>query len=160
MNETSGEETVPALYEHCVRAYKAMLAESKVVLDGSNVSEESGFAGQMVVYEGFMTRLIVDQLSLSVPYYTSVRQALINMGCIKQLRRGGGTSPSQWEMIKDPTVEAFMKQRPDKKPKQTRDSMLQDQILAVANRVNELEDIVNDLVQAWAKEFGTKEVKE
>jgi hypothetical protein len=142
-----------------------MLAESKAVVQGvtdvnGEHSSEHIRAGQIVVYEGFLTQLITQQLNLSVPYYTSVRQALINMGCIKQLRRGGGSSPSQWEMITEPTVEAFMQQRPPKAPKQDKYSMLQDQLTTLGSRIVELEDMVQDLVSAWAREFGSKKVDE
>jgi hypothetical protein len=151
MNDS--EETVPALYEHCVRVYKAMLAEANQVL-GAQPDYH------IVVYEGFLTQLITQQLNLSVPYYTRVKNSLTNMGCIKQLRRGGGTAPSQWEMITEPTVEAFMKQRPPKVTKPDKYTMLQDQITALGGRVTDLEDMVEELVAAWAREFGSKEVKE
>jgi hypothetical protein len=151
---SDSEPTVPALYDHCVRAYKAMLADAKVVIDPATGEGES----QIVIYEGFLTQLITQQLNLSVPYYTSVRRSLLQMGCIRQLRRGGGSSPSQWEMITEPTEEAFLKQQPPKKPKQDRYSAMQDQILALNTRLSDLEDTVEELVAAWAREFGAKEV--
>jgi hypothetical protein len=33
------------------------------------------------------------------------------MECIKQLRRGGSSTPSQWELIREPTLEAFLESR-------------------------------------------------
>jgi HAMP domain-containing protein len=146
-----------ALFDHCQNAYKAMLSQAKVVVDPSSMEEEPI---QLVVYEGFLTHLITQELSLSVPYYTSVRKALINMGCIKQLRRGGGTSPSQWELITEPTLDAFTAQEPKKKPAQTKQAFLQEQIDSMNTRISELETTVEELVTAWAQFFGAQEVKD
>ena len=166
----SDGEIIPALYEHCCRAYKAMLAESHAVVaptpsgsadyeDPSVDPDEDTTAMHIIVYEGFLTQLITQELRLSVPYYTSVRKALINMGCVRQLKRGGGTSPSQWEMIKEPSEDAFRRQRPPRKVKQDRYAALEDQIRTFGSRINDLEDTIDELVGAWAREFGTKEVK-
>lgn len=114
----------------------------------------------IIVYEGFLTQLVTGQLNLSVPYFTSIRKTLINMGCIRQLRRGGGTAPSQWEMIMEPTPEAFLVQRPKREPKKDRYSALEDQIRALGTRITELEDTIDELVQAWAKHYGAKEITE
>jgi hypothetical protein len=61
----------------------------------------------MVVYEGMLTKLVTEDLGLPVPYYTKVRQFLMAMGCIRQLRRGGGSAPSQWELIREPTIDLW-----------------------------------------------------
>ncbi len=61
---------------------------------------------QAYVYEGFLTKLFKDEL-LSVPYYSHVTQALKGMDCVRQLRRGGGSSPSSWLMVQKPTRELF-----------------------------------------------------
>jgi hypothetical protein len=157
---SSDDSAVPALFDHCCRAYKAMLAESKAVI-GQYAGDSKDEQQHVVVYEGFLTQLITGELNLSVPYYTSVRKALIQMGCIRQLRRGGGTSPSQWEMIHEPTVEAFMHQQPAKKAKAPdRYTAMQDQIVQLTSRIADLEDTLEELVAAWAREFGAKEVKE
>jgi hypothetical protein len=93
------EPTTPALFHHCVSVYEAMLDRAEVqLLDGQT---------EAMVYEGFLTELITGALSLSVPYYTKITQALKKMGCIRQLRRGGSTSKSQWQLVTDPTLEAF-----------------------------------------------------
>jgi hypothetical protein len=90
---------VPVLFDYCLRTYKAMMAEATWHdMDGVT---------QSVVYEGHFTRLITVDLNLSTPYYTFVTRALKAMGCIRQLRRGGGSTPSQWELIREPTPELF-----------------------------------------------------
>jgi hypothetical protein len=97
----SDDQAVPMLFNHCVSAYEAMFDRAEVVLlDGQT---------EAMVYEGFLTELFKTELHLSVPYYTSVTRALKAMGCISQLQRGGSSSPSKWQLIKDPEIDAFMK---------------------------------------------------
>jgi len=91
------EAPLPALYNHCVAVYAAMEKKAyPVSVEGL----------RMLVYEGKFTQL-VGGVGLSVPYYTSVRQALMSMGCIRQLRRGGGGALSQWELVRQPTHELW-----------------------------------------------------
>lgn len=59
------------------------------------------------VYEGALTNLF-GSCQVSIPYYTPVMRALKKMGCVEQLRRGGGTAPSRWVLYFEPTEEAFM----------------------------------------------------
>jgi hypothetical protein len=98
VTEGSGDSRTPALFGHCVRVYDAMMAEA-------HTAEEAGVT--IVVWEGFPTKLIMEQLKLSTPYYTYSLRALKAMGCARQLRRGGSSTPSQWELIKEPTLAAF-----------------------------------------------------
>jgi hypothetical protein len=58
------------------------------------------------LWEGYSTKL-VKNLNLSVPYYSSVLGALRDMGCIIQLRRGGGSTMSVFEMVQKPTEELW-----------------------------------------------------
>jgi hypothetical protein len=118
--------------------------------------DESVQVGKVIIYEGYLTKLIQQDLHLSVPYYTSVTKALINMGCIRQLRRGGGSSPSQWEMIYEPTEEAYLKAMPSKQPKQTRDSQNEEQIATIVRRLVALEDQVNEITTSLIKLLGTE----
>lgn len=90
--------TMPAMFDHSVAVYNEMRANAKPV----GVEGE----GRMLVWEGFLTKL-TKRLGLSTPYYTMVRRELIRMGCIRQLRRGGGNSASQWELVKKPTQELY-----------------------------------------------------
>lgn len=153
---TPDDDAPPALFEHCRRVYAAMLDEARALAPNDNPDENEDV---IIVYEGFLTKLITHQLNLSVPYYTSVRTALIRMGCVRQMRRGGGSSPSQWEMIYEPTLEAFLKAEPPKSPKQTKAGATEQQIVALARRVSDLEawqEGVNDML---TEHFGA-EVKE
>jgi hypothetical protein len=114
----------------------------------------------IMVWEGMFTQLITSKLNLSVPYYSKIRGALINMGCVRQLRRGGGGSPSQYELVYEPTLEAFLKadQTAPKAPAQTKDAATAQNILALNNRVSELEawrDSVNEML---AETLGTETV--
>src|SRR5947207_2735468 len=89
------EEVLPALFGHCVAVYAAM-------------EKSARRAGGMVVYEGMLTRLMAGPpLMLSTPYYTKIRRELLRMGCIRQLKRGGGNSASQWELCTPPTEELY-----------------------------------------------------
>lgn len=147
MTEEVETSAPPALYDHCCRTYNAMLEESHLVQN-----EEQG----VLVYEGFLTRLITSKLNLSVPYYTSIRNRLIEMGCIRQLKRGGGSAPSQYEMIYEPSLEAFMKAEPAKVPKASRADAADEQIRNLAMRLSELEtwqEAVNDMLADF---FGTE----
>ena len=86
----------PALYKRCRETYKAMARES-----------ESD--GEYLTYEGFITRLITDDLGYSNAYYSHIRNTLIKMGCVEQLVRGGATTPSVWRLFKEPTMELYEK---------------------------------------------------
>jgi hypothetical protein len=119
---TEAEETpLPILYDHCCRLYKLMLQQARMEV----VDEE-----QVVLWEGALTRLIKDDLNYSVPYYTHLTGALKRMGCIRQLRRGGSTSPSLWQLLREPTEEAFKHaeelRKPGKRPQDVTDQRLKD----------------------------------
>ena len=98
MIEPDVDEELPALYNHCVRAFELMEQGSRE----SGIDEEA-----KLIWEGHLTKLIAGQMHLSTPYYTGITRALIGMGCIRQLRRGGGSSESQWEIVKAPTPELW-----------------------------------------------------
>ena len=167
MTSTAPEENAPpALYDHCVRTYNAMLSEARRVRVAPEQGEVDGFLGEdpepeyIIIYEGFLTQLITQKLNLSVPYYTKVRKALLRMGCIRQLRRGGGSSPSQWELIYEPSLDAFMKQEPPKTPKQDKFSALEHQMVALIRRVDELEQSRDAMIEAFAKHFGVEKLED
>lgn len=92
------DTSIPVIFDHCVVVYKAMydLAEQREAEDGSS----------MLVYEGHLTHLLTS-LNFSTPFYTGITRELKRMGCIRQLRRGGGNTPSQWLMITEPTREIY-----------------------------------------------------
>src|SRR5262245_43235312 len=92
---TEAGTAYPTQLVHCMTLYEAMRKTAQEVHE-SEVP--------MLVWEGFLTRLVNDELKLSVPYYTMIKNQLLAMGCMRQLRRGGGNSMSQWELIKKPTL--------------------------------------------------------
>src|SRR5690554_4018362 len=61
----------PALFQHALKTYEAMLIKAK---------EVSTTEGVLVVYEGKLTDLITKELYLSTPYYTSITRVLKAMG--------------------------------------------------------------------------------
>jgi hypothetical protein len=91
-------EAPVALFRHSLTVYKEMEAQAAPI----DVEDR-----QMLVYEGKLVELVTETCKLSVPYYTKVTQALKGMGCARQLRRGGGNSFSQWELLQEPTLELF-----------------------------------------------------
>jgi len=97
------DNTPPALWEHVERTYTAMEANSdrELLVDGNAEDVE------VSVYEGFLSRLMFEELGIPVPAYGKVLGVLKEMGCATQLRRGGGSSPSRWALWKDPTLELF-----------------------------------------------------
>lgn len=130
------------------------------VEDNLDPDAEDTTASHIIVYEGFLTQLITGRLNLSVPYYTSVRKSLIRMGCVRQLRRGGGNSPSQWEMIYEPTLEAFLKAQDPKVTKPSKEGAHNEQILSLSNRIGELEDWQESINEFLIKQFGTEPASE
>jgi len=100
-----------------------------------------------LVYEGFLTRLFSD-LQLATPYYTSVMQRLKKMGCVKQLSRGGGNSPSRWELIKDPVWEDFEIADQRRLRSATKLGQLEGQVTALNTRLTNLEDQMRRLLEA------------
>lgn len=107
--EENAEEQKPTsiIYDHCVRVYDEMHAQSREEqLDLTDPDSEFGNTHQALVYEGHLTKLFAN-LQLSTPYYTSVMNHLKAMGCVEQLRRGGGNSPSRWMLVRPPSEESF-----------------------------------------------------
>lgn len=81
-------DVAPAMFNHCITVWDAMREEATEMQDH-------------LVYEGFLTKLF-EKCYLSVPYYTHVMDELQRMGCVVQLRRGGGSAKSQWELVQRP----------------------------------------------------------
>lgn len=141
-------EAPPALFIHCNSMYNSMMKEANRLVNDGDVTD-------MVVYEGFLTHL-VSKLALSVPYYTFCRRALIDMGCIRQIKRGGGRSPSQWELIRSPSIELFDEANPDnvtknKKGRTGEVDMLKTQISDMNNRLLVIEDLLDELIKGEIK---------
>jgi hypothetical protein len=138
---------VPALFFHVEKAYKLMLEQSEELM----TDDFEGTVGTLVVYKGFITRLITHELSLSAPYYSKIMQALEGMGCVRQIRRGGNTAPSEWEMLTEPTESMFRTYiaTPDAVSKpQGKIEMLQDQVNSLVRRVGTLEENQRKILEA------------
>lgn len=134
------EAGMPALYDHCVQIYDAMFEDADLHNKDNPDPEQRHF-----VWEGFLTKLFTDQ-GFSVPYYTSVRSALMRMDCIRQIRRGGGTAPSQWLLVQKPTPELWNAYATStgvaerNKTKMSKTRMLEQRINDLHKRVSALEE--------------------
>lgn len=95
MTQAGELEVQPAMFEHAVRVYDAMALEAKLDDDFDQL-----------VYEGHLTQLF-KKLLLSTPYYTSIKNKLAAMGCIEQIRRGGGSGTSRWVLWRAPDLETW-----------------------------------------------------
>jgi hypothetical protein len=111
--------TTPAMFNHCRIVYGAMYEEAQSYWADSGKGDptpvmvadhpEPPYDGavQILVWQGFLTKLVNTRLQFSTPYFSHVRNNLIAMGCIKQLQRGGGSSPSRWELLQEPNLDKF-----------------------------------------------------
>ena len=100
-NERVARDPIPALYTQCLEVYEAMADQAEMTQAYPDDPQE------LLVYEGFLTRLITQDLHYSNPYYTKVTKRLKGMDSIRQIKRGGSTSPSRWALIQTPTLELF-----------------------------------------------------
>ena len=131
--KSEGDTSPQANYMHCHTVYKAMMDEATMRTD-----EDTG--RDMVVWEGMLTTLITGRCSLSIPYYSKITTALKDMGCIRQIKRGGGSAQSVWELITEPTEELYNERPAAKKlPRQDRLTQQAAQINSLNNRVGALE---------------------
>lgn len=147
------DDPPPTLFLHCVHAYAKMFEQAKgVAVDaidsGGFENGQEQLVDYILVWEGMLTRLITNELNLSVPYYSSVTKALKRMGCITQLRRGGGSAPSQWQIHHEPVLDTFMSGVPKKDHKPVdKYSMVLAQIMELNNRVLKLEGILEQVLK-------------
>lgn len=93
LSEVDATKPTPVMYEHCARVWDAMCEIAEQTDEG-------------IVYEGHTTKLF-QRLNLPGPYYTPVMKHLTNMGCVEQLRRGGGSTLSKWRILARPSEESF-----------------------------------------------------
>jgi hypothetical protein len=138
----------PSLYEHTCRVFEEMRKRSVVQRGDGGID--------MIVYEGFMTGLF-SELGMSIPYYTKIMRRLKAMGCVRQLKRGGGAAPSRWEILEEPSEEDFMaadREVDDKVPAVSRASVQEQQISDLATRLDELETWREKFMQALARGEG------
>jgi len=133
----AGELTViPALFEHAQKVYAAMLEKATPDED----------YGNKMVYEGHLTNLFKGLL-LSVPYYTEIKNHLTAMGCIEQVRRGGGNGTSRWVLWKAPELSLWKDTPPARSHRGNKQTMQNQQLKDLANRVTRLETIIQGLME-------------
>lgn len=143
-----GEGAPVALFEHVCTVFNEMHKRS--------VTQRGDGGIDMTVYEGFTTGLF-SELGMSIPYYTKVMRRLKAMGCVRQLKRGGGAAPSRWELIKDPDYDDFMvadAEVDDKVPAVSRSSVHEQQINDLAARQDKMEATLSAILQALQKGEG------
>jgi hypothetical protein len=133
------------MYDHSKRVYMKMLEEAKM----EEVAGESG--EPMVLWTGHLTHLIKDKLNYSTPYYSSITQNLKRMGCIKQIRRGGGNAPSVWELLKEPSEDLFKNAEELRKPGNTSQDMFMQNMRDLNARLVQVEATVRALVDGKAE---------
>jgi hypothetical protein len=130
----------PKTFEHCMVVFESMRkASAPAVIEGKHA----------LVYEGFLTRLFAE-LHLATPYYTKVMRLLKEMECVRQLSRGGGNSPSRWELLKEPDPDAFDAADGTRVKTQTKLGQALDSTVILAKRVDDLEMKVDLLIEERA----------
>jgi hypothetical protein len=131
----SSDEAPPALFTHCCTVFEKMRQQSKPMKVEGQAT---------LVYEGYLTRLF-NELDMATPYYTTVMRCLKAMNCVKQLSRGGGSSPSRWELVNDPDFDVFDVIEQKRLRTNTQMGQVKDTTAIHTKRINELEDRVRML---------------
>lgn len=136
-NQTDQDDKpTSVVFDHCIKVYAEMRAQSlEEVISASDHPDDPG--NHMLVYEGQLTKLF-GALGLSTPYYTSVMNHLKSMGCVEQLRRGGGNSPSRWRLLREPDEDAFRSFESVKRSRTGKTAALEQQVRDLTKQVNEL----------------------
>lgn len=135
---TGGGDAPPAVFLHACRVYERMNSEATDTPEGR-------------VWEGHMTKLVTIDLELAIPYYTRVTQFLKGTECAAQLKRGGGTSASQWALYKEPTLDdyyAWEAKAGSKPVSVSKTSVLQQQMGDLTGRMETLEETVQTIIEA------------
>lgn len=89
------------VFDHCNSVYAEMHQQARY----EPVEGDTG--NEQLIYEGHLTKLVTGDLGLATPRYTAVMNHLKAMGCVEQIRRGGGSSPSRWLLVKPPDESSF-----------------------------------------------------
>jgi hypothetical protein len=138
MNDNDRQDKpTSAQFDHAVKVYQAMHARATTEVFTDDEGEENSHK----VYTGHLTRLF-QELLLAVPYYTSVMNTLKRMGCVEQLRRGGGNAPSKWVLYSEPKEEAFNDLKPRARKSASKLDALEQRINDQNKRILTLEKTV------------------
>jgi hypothetical protein len=138
MTASTPTRPIAVLYEYCEQVYKMMLEQATPTNRGGDA---------MMLWEGFLTTLIVKDLKFSTPYYSYIRGGLVRMGCIRQIRRGGAATPSLWEIITEPTEEAFREASEPAVSKAKKESSTDQRIRDLAQRMDDMQEVIDLLVE-------------
>jgi hypothetical protein len=141
-HEVQFEVPVPQNYRYCVDTYERMRQTAQTL------SAQQTGSVEMTVWEGFFTKLITEELNLSVPYYSTIRRELIRMECIRQMRRGGGSSPSQWELLQPPTEELWHNAPPKRAQTNSKQDATAGQVTDLHKRLERLEEHMEVILSA------------
>jgi hypothetical protein len=95
MDEEVQLSAPPALWGHTQRVFKSMK-------DGAELDDEG-----RLIYKGYITHLFRN-CNVPVPTYGPVLDILKRIGCITQVKRGGGGAMSEWQILDDLELDAFM----------------------------------------------------
>src|SRR5262245_1022689 len=106
---TTEDLQVPKMYEHVLGVYESMLRHAQEQDFGT--VDHNGHDD--ILWDGFTTALFRN-LEIPVPYYGKVFKYLTELGCMIQIRRGGGTASSRWQVcpVTPPQAEQFMQRFP------------------------------------------------
>jgi hypothetical protein len=131
----------PSLFLHCSAVFELMKKRAEpTTIEGTHA----------LVYRGFLTHLITQDLELATPYYTHVMHRLKKMGCVRQLQRGGGPSPSTWELIEEPTLEAYEAAEERKAKPQTWKGQTDEVMQRMLSRLDTLEEQMTVILEEMA----------
>lgn len=142
------DRPMKALYDHCVEIFEEM--EREAVPEETTENNYSGgpamdqpqtiaSATGYMIWTGHTTHLF-SRLGKATPYYTSVMEALKKMGCVEQIKRGGGNSMSKWRLVRRPEEEYFHAAEKLRRPVQGSQKALEQQMRDLNKRVTALED--------------------
>lgn len=103
------------------------------------------------VWTGAMTSVLSDK-GISNGAYTPITGGLQMMGCVEQLRRGGGSTSSQWKLLKKPTIALFESAASSKyrTKERHRFEILEGQLEAAVKRIATLEHQIAILIE-WKR---------
>jgi hypothetical protein len=131
----------PSLFLHCSSVFELMRKRAEATtIEGTHA----------LVYKGFLTHLITQDLELATPYYTHVMHRLKKMNCVRQLQRGGGPSPSTWELLQEPTLELYEAAEERKAKPQTWKGQVDEVQQAMLGRIDTLEEQMRVVLEELA----------